>query len=171
MKTFLNLGCGNRLKKVNPGETGVKWINIDYNSSNPEVMNLDLRQSLPFEMNSIDFIYTSHLIEHFTPYEWAAIRKDWYRVLGWGCDIEIHCPDLEAACRMFLNGEKSNKYHGIVPFHDMIYGSQENIGQMHHQGFDKERLKMELLFEGFREVIVYNSNGVDDWELTCRARK
>src|SRR5512133_1520043 len=106
MKKFLNLGCGDDVRKhMRIGDDMIEWINIDFNSDNPNVMNLDLRQPLPFYMNSIDHIFTSHLIEHFTAYEWAAIRKDWYRVLKFDCILEIHCPDLEAACRMFLNGD------------------------------------------------------------------
>lgn len=132
-------------------------------------MNMDLRDPLPYEMNAVDKIFTSHLIEHFTPYEWAKIRKDWYRVLRPGGTLEIHCPDLETACRLFLKGE--NKYTGIVPVHAMFYGSQEVIGQMHHQGFDKERICKELEFEGFRIEKCFNTMGQDDWELTCMAIK
>jgi predicted SAM-dependent methyltransferase len=166
MKKYLNLGCGNDIRSAG---TEVDWINIDFNNDNPKVMNLDLRKPLPFEMNSIDFIYTSHLVEHFTQYEWAAIKKDWYRVLRWDCKLEIHCPDLEAACRLFLKGE--NKYTGIVPIHNMIFGSQDSIGQMHHQGFDKERICKDLEYEGFKIESCINTTGLDDWELTCIAVK
>jgi len=53
----------------------------------------------------------------------------------------------------------------------MIYGSQENPGQMHKQGFDKQRLSDDLLFVGFRDVRVFNTTGPEDWELTCLAIK
>jgi predicted SAM-dependent methyltransferase len=166
MKKYLNLGCGNDTKISG---TDIEWINIDFISDNQKILNMDLREPLPFIGNSIDFIFTSHLIEHFTKYEWASIKKDWYRVLAWGGTLEIHCPDLETVCKLFLKGE--NKYIGIVPIHDMIYGSQEIIGQMHHQGFDKERICKDLEYEGFKIIKCFNSTSIDDWELTCIAKK
>lgn len=130
---------------------------------------MDLRKPLPFYMNTVDHIFTSHLVEHFTKYEWSAIIQDWYRALRWDGTIEIHCPDIEAACKLFLKGE--NRYTGIVPIHDMFYGSQENEGQMHHQGFDKARMIRDLTHVGFRDIQCYNTTSADDWELTCKAKK
>ena len=31
---------------------------------------------LPYPSESVDEIFASHIIEHFSPYEWPAIKKD-----------------------------------------------------------------------------------------------
>lgn len=162
MKTYLNLGCGNKLKS----STGdITWVNIDLSPSAD--LQHDLCLPLPFDMNSIDFILASHIVEHFTPYEWAAIKKDWYRVLRVGGRLEVRVPDLEVACKEFLAG---NRYFGMVSAHGMIYGSQEVIGQMHHQGFDKAKLQEDLRQEGFKVLTCDNVPPVM-WQIICIAEK
>ena len=79
------------------------------------------------------------------------------------------CPDLEIACRKFLESEY--KFHGVVSIHDMIYGSQDVTWQMHHQGFDKPRIRKELEEEGFKILECYNTLPSNDWQLVCRAQK
>ena len=84
----LNLGCGTDIK-ISTLEQ--KWINIDiYDAEN--VMKHDLRTRLPFEMNSVDFIYACHIVEHFTRFEWAVMKKDWYRVLKGDGILEVQMP-------------------------------------------------------------------------------
>jgi len=56
---LLNLGSGNRKR---PTEKG--WINLDIDKTcNPDIVrNLD--KGLPFDTNSVDGIYCSHIVEH-----------------------------------------------------------------------------------------------------------
>lgn len=159
MKKYLNLGCGNKLYK------GAEWVNIDFASEVAD-MRLDLRLPLPFESNSVDFIFASHLIEHFTPYEWCVVVKDWYRVLRSGSCVEVRVPDMEVACREWLSG---NRYSGEISAHGMIFGTQEVIGQMHHQGFDKAKLRDDLEHEGF--TVFYMENEHPSWQIICKAQK
>jgi len=83
---LLNLGCGNR--KL-PKEEG--WINIDKDKTcEPDIIR-DLDKGLPFDSNTIDGLYASHVIEHvedvfFFMYEiWRVCKPN---VL-----IEIIAPD------------------------------------------------------------------------------
>jgi len=156
----LNLGCGSDIKKSTTTE---KWVNVDIDGDCD--LKHDIRTRLPFEMNSVDFIYACHCVEHFTRFEWAVMKKDWYRVLKGGGKIEIRCPDLEVACRKFLT--EPHKFTGVVSAHDMIYGSQDVIWQMHHQGFNKDRIKKELEDEGFTVTECYNTPPMNDWQLVC----
>ena len=163
MNIKLNLGCGRTLI---PSDEDSKWINVDYN--NTADVKHDLRKPLPFDMNSIDYILASHIAEHFTQYEWAVAKKDWYRTLKRGGRLEVRVPDLEVACKEFLSGK--NRYTGMVSAHAMIYGSSEVVGQMHHQGFDKAKLQEDLKQEGFRIVSCENVSPVD-WQIVCVAEK
>jgi SAM-dependent methyltransferase len=67
------------------------WINVDFDAKyNPEVV-ADAR-TLPFEDNTVDELYSSHLLEHFG-YE-EPVLEEWHRVLRPGGKITIVVPDL-----------------------------------------------------------------------------
>lgn len=94
----LNLGCGTDYKNG--------WINIDNNSDdNIEKLdiNQDLRQPLPFENDSVDFIFNEHFIEHLTVEEGVAAVKEMMRILKPGGVIRMATPDLEITVDKYLN--------------------------------------------------------------------
>jgi len=101
----LNLGCGNW--KL-PGYTGVDLYA-------PEAdIQADVR-SLPFEDNTIDEIYTSHVIEHFDFHEGKKVLKEWQRVLKPGGWLVTECPDLEKSCREFLKADEKERINNFYP--------------------------------------------------------
>jgi predicted SAM-dependent methyltransferase len=94
----LNVGCGTDFKD--------SWINIDNNSDNNITkldLNWDLRKSLPFKDESVDFIFNEHLIEHLTVEEGQEVIKDLMRVLKPGGVLRIATPDLEVTVDKYLN--------------------------------------------------------------------
>lgn len=94
----LHIGCGTVYKSG--------WINIDNNSDN-NILNLDfrwdLRKSLPFKDNSVDFIFNEHFLEHLTVEEGQKAIKDFYRILKPGGVLRIAMPDLENTIKTYLN--------------------------------------------------------------------
>jgi len=79
----INLGCGPMKYEG--------WTNVDFDEKyNPEVI-ADAR-ALPFEDNTVDELYSSHLLEHFG-YE-EPVLEEWHRVLRPGGKITIVVPDL-----------------------------------------------------------------------------
>ena len=54
---MLNLGCGGRYHK--------DWINIDFNSSGPDVIKHNLCLGIPSPNEDFDVVYHSDLLEHF----------------------------------------------------------------------------------------------------------
>lgn len=114
---MVNLGCGQR---VNPD-----WINLDQpifwwrrmptiakslrflglmrpENETPNAMYHDVRQGLPFEDNSIDVVYHSHLLEHLEKNQAFDLMLETYRVLKQGGVLRVVVPDLERACRSYL---------------------------------------------------------------------
>lgn len=94
----LNIGCGMDYKEG--------WINIDNNSdSNIEKLDLnwDLRRPLPFDNESVDFIFNEHFIEHLTVEEGQIAIKDLMRVLKPGGVMRIATPDLEVTVDKYIN--------------------------------------------------------------------
>ncbi len=91
---LLNIGCG---YVFHPD-----WINIDLVSTSEHVMACDIKKGLPFEDQSIDAIYSSHVIEHLTRKEAENIMKEITRVIKPMGILRIAVPDLERIAREYL---------------------------------------------------------------------
>ncbi|MDJ0507812.1 MAG: methyltransferase domain-containing protein [Crocosphaera sp.] len=109
----VNLGCGDRYTQG--------WVNLDFNSENPDVIPHNLLNSLPFSNEEVDVIYNSHFLEHFSLEDAKKILTECYRVLKKGGVIRIVVPDLESVCREYLymldnidKPENEEKYQWIV---------------------------------------------------------
>jgi predicted SAM-dependent methyltransferase len=95
---MLNVGCGTDYKEG--------WVNIDNNSDNNIEkldLNWDLRNSLPYKKNSVDFIFNEHLIEHLTVEEAKVVVKDLIRVLKKGGVLRIATPNLKEVVDQYLH--------------------------------------------------------------------
>lgn len=90
---LLNVGCGNHYSQ--------EWNNIDFNGGS-DVIAHDLRCGLPYPDASMDAVYSSHVLEHFSLQDGAAILSEMHRVLRPGGVIRIVVPDLERVCREYL---------------------------------------------------------------------
>jgi len=62
-----------------------------------------LRNPLPFEDNSIDYIFNEHFMEHLTPDEGIKANQDFLRVLKPGGVLRIATPDLKVVIDEYLN--------------------------------------------------------------------
>lgn len=119
-QTKLNLGCGNR--------TVDGWINVDYalgarlaklpffNWINRKLHLLDLawdknivvhdlRKRFPWKDNSVDVIYSSHTLEHFSKKEGLFFLTECRRVLKENGVLRIIVPDFRILVARYLNGE------------------------------------------------------------------
>ena len=121
----VNLGCGPIGKD--------DWINLDWGilafmHRNPLVENFLLacklfpkgynikwpknlflhncRSKLPFKEGSIDFIYSSHFIEHLKRFETERILEDCHRVLKKNGVLRLIIPDLELLTRKYVEKDK-----------------------------------------------------------------
>lgn len=93
---MLNIGCGTDYKEG--------WINIDNNSNNNIErldLNWDLRHALPYDDNSVDFIFNEHFIEHLTVDESRQSLKDFMRVLKPGGVMRIAMPDMADVVELY----------------------------------------------------------------------
>ena len=90
----LNIGCGNRLCS--------DWVNVDFVAYSKEVIKHDLLTPFPFDHASFDFVYSSHVLEHFTPANAARLLKECHRVMKNGAVLRIVVPDLEVLAIAYL---------------------------------------------------------------------
>ena len=110
----LNFGCGSRISP--------DWINIDFHSTVPGVQRANLLAGFPFEDSFFDAVYSSHVLEHFTPSQALSLMTECYRVLKPNGILRTVVPDLEGTCREYLsiiglpdsNPEKAEKYEWIL---------------------------------------------------------
>jgi hypothetical protein len=90
----LNFGCGARHARG--------WTNIDFHGDGIHVKRVNLLAGFPFPDSSFDAVYSSHVLEHFTPQQGAFLVQESWRVLKPGGTLRTVVPDLEASCREYL---------------------------------------------------------------------
>lgn len=119
MEAPISAGCG--IDIASQGDPVVPWAwQLDlptqefafYNSNNQPRGPIQLRghgDSLPVDSHSLDFVYSSHLLEDYP--DWMPVLTEWSRVLKPGGYMIILIPDRErwiAACEA---GQPPNDFH------------------------------------------------------------
>lgn len=138
----LHLGCGKR-------NFGEDWVHVDL-EEHPHVTWHDVTH-LPYEDNSCDVLYSSHLLEYFDREEAATVLKEWYRVLKKGGTLRVAVPDFEAICNLYKTGYSLDKFLGP------LYGKMGEIPYIFHKTiYDLRSLTHTLKKAGFYDVRRYN---------------
>jgi predicted SAM-dependent methyltransferase len=96
-KVFLEIGSGPK-----KGQNG--WLTIDIVEGCD--LQLNLLEKLPFPDNSVDFIYSSHFLEHFQTSEIKSILKECYRILKPGGKISACIPDASIYINAYTRNEE-----------------------------------------------------------------
>lgn len=91
---MLNIGCGSTFHP--------SWTNIDIRSNDPRVLEVDIRESLPFQDGHFDACYCSHVLEHLEVGAAVHLVQEARRVLKTGGVLRIVVPDLEGIVRQYL---------------------------------------------------------------------
>lgn len=107
---FLNLGCGNSYNK--------DWVNIDFTSSSEYVQEYNLLKGIPLSDNSMEVVYHSHVLEHFSKKDGEELMRECKRVLEKNGIIRVAVPDLETIAKEYIKnlnlaveGDKDAKYN------------------------------------------------------------
>ncbi len=103
--------------------------------------------NLPIRDNSIEYIYTSHMIEHLGFREHKNFLMECYRVLKNHGKIEILCPDFKAAVKIYLREGFSWRVL------KMLFGTQEHRDDFHKSGLDEDTLINLLREVGFKNIV------------------
>lgn len=94
MKSYLNLGCGDRFS--------TDWTNVDFVSTNRDVIQYDLRKGIPFGDSQFEVVYHSHILEHFPKNLAPPFLRECHRVLKEGGIIRLAVPDLQRMAQLYL---------------------------------------------------------------------
>ena len=138
----LHLGCGTNLK---PG-----YINIDQYVSAPNITKMDIFH-LQFDTNSVDEIFSEHMLEHLSKYEVPQALKEWSRVLKPEGKLVMNLPNLEWCIQQWLEKPETNRWGWQL---DTIFGLETHPGEFHKTGFTIPRLRQLLTEAGFRKISI-----------------
>lgn len=136
----LHLGCG---RKVKPG-----YINIDQYVTAPEITRMNIFH-LEFSDNSVDEIFTEHMLEHLTKFEVPQALKEWARVLKPTGKLVMNLPNLEWCLQQWLDKPEAERWGWQL---DTIFGLQTHPGEFHKTGFTAPRLRVLLAEAGFQQI-------------------
>ena len=144
----INMGCGWR-------DFGKDWIHID----GGDYSHLDSKDifNLPYEDNSVDLIYASHVIEYFNREEVKDVLNEWIRVLKPNGKLRLAVPDFEVIVGLYFSKEYSlDRFLG--PLYGKMPMGEETI--YHKTTYDFKSLKLLLENLNMKNVIEY------DWRET-----
>ncbi len=79
------------------------WLNVDIEPKEDHVVYMDATQKFPFPDQSMDYIFSEHMIEHISYEDAHFMLKECFRVLKPGGKIRIATPNLERLCEVVLN--------------------------------------------------------------------
>ena len=134
----LHLGCGERYL---PGFCHIdirKFPHIDYVAS---IDKLDM-----FEDDSVNLIYASHLLEHFSRNKTEEVLKEWHRVLKRGGIIRLAVPDFEKLINVYQETKDIKLILGP------LFGKQDYLENTHYMVFDYNLLSEVLEKVGFKNI-------------------
>lgn len=142
----LHLGCGD--KKIEG------YVNIDtrYLPSVDEINDVSILKN--YKNDSVEVIYASHVLEHFSRWTYKSVLKRWFDLLKEGGVLRIAVPNFEAIVNHYNNNKDLRLISGL------LYGGQDYDQNFHHWTWDFDTIKNELLELGFSSVNQY------DWRQT-----
>jgi len=140
---------------IGPGNTYIPgWTNVDV-FSNVKADIYSSALALPYDRETFDLIYVSHVLEHFTRHFVLSALTHWRDLLRSGGILRLAVPDFEAICLYYLKTRDLKSIMGL------LYGGQENMLNIHYVGFDHYILTEMLEKVGFNEVRKWNWRETD----------
>ncbi len=91
---YINLGCGFHFHK--------DWTNVDFLKSGEGVIAHNLLAGIPFDANTFEVAYHSHVLEHFLKPDAEHFIAECYRVLKSGGVLRVAIPDLEQIAKNYV---------------------------------------------------------------------
>jgi predicted SAM-dependent methyltransferase len=158
----LNIGCGN-----------VKfpdWVNIDIEPGADLV--IDVTKGLPFDDDTVDYIFNEHFIEHLDYGEGQKILREFYRVLKKDGILRIATPDLDYIVEKYSTDWKNQdwlswpEYQFIETKGQMINVSFRFWG--HKYLYNEEDIKNSLKKSRFKKVSICKLQESNHFELENR---
>lgn len=101
---------------------------------------------IPFPDESVDYLYSSHLLEHLFREDAKSLLKETYRVLKKGGIVRICVPDLEYAISLYQKGDKEQALQSFFT------NSKSGYFSRHQYMYDFDLLRRLLEEAGFTKI-------------------
>jgi len=136
-KLYLHLGCGS----INHE----KFVNIDALPA-PHIHYIRSLDNLsPFKDETVDLIYASHCLEHFSHRKIPSILEEWFRVLKPGGVLRLSVPDFDAIYRIY-----SASHDDLNAILEILMGGQNYKYNFHMAAFNQASMAELLSNAGFK---------------------
>ena len=154
-----NLGSGDRY------EDG--WINVDHGYIGKKDQRVNLAGPLPWEKESVSYVYAGHLLEHLTKKECLELLTNLLPLMINGGKLMIVGPDIEKAREMMEAGTFDYTYHSL---NSLLYGGHRWEGDDHKWETNEKEITELLTIAGWSEIqsIGISNVGVE-WPVADRA--
>jgi predicted SAM-dependent methyltransferase len=103
---------------------------------------------LPFEDNTVDAIWASHVLEHLAIAEVPQALAEWFRVMKPKARAIIRVPNFDYVAKYWLTGPDRAWAEA------MVFGHQANGGEFHRSAFTHAILRADLEAAGFEVLRV-----------------
>lgn len=136
-KVKLHIGCGSNILEG--------YINID--KYNPKADIISDGSKLKYKDNSIDEIFTSHMVEHVFLVDFIEMLFEWKRILKDDGILTIRCPNHEVYIKNWLDG--SDEYRCGEGLTCILGKQNKGPGYLNRNLFTVKRLKYLVQKAGF----------------------
>jgi predicted SAM-dependent methyltransferase len=145
--------------EIGSGPRGLSdWTSLDRNIG--AHVQHDLTKPLPFPDGSVDEVYSSHVLEHFTyPRPLLSVLEECHRVLKPGGRIRIAVPNARVFLQAYFEPEGFDRERFCNEDVGLHFTSRIDVvnfiaylGGDHKFLFDSENLPLVLAEAGFRDV-------------------
>ena len=152
----VHIGCDN---KYFPG-----WYHID-GSNYKHIKHHDII-NLPFEKNSIDIIYASHVLEYFDREEVNTVLNKWYYYLKENGILRLSVPNFEMYVKLYID-KKISLDNCLGPLYGKWKMNNNNI-IYHKTTYDYISLKNVLEKNNFKNIKLWEwknteHSNIDDY--------
>jgi len=169
MRYGINVGCGKKLK-ISTKET--KWYNLDTHKRNGADIIYHLPTLLPFKNNSLDIVYSSHVLEDFTADVQRKIMLDFLRVLKPGGTLHLKMPHVSNKCFVgsvyHMKPAVSGTFNALVKgYEEDNYSEPERFSEylLKRINFHKEPKLLWILYGWWNEPLANKFHSIYEFSI------
>lgn len=145
------MGCGRRYI---PGFVHIDIVDFPHVDYVTSIDNLSM-----FKRNSVDLIYSCHVLEHFKRYDVSRVLKEWHRVLKPEGILRTSVPDFEQLVNVY------RKYGDLNMIIGPLFGRLDYLYNIHYNVFDFKMLQRYLKETGFIRIKRYDWRKTEHWQV------